>query len=86
MSERILVSVFVRYVSRNANPYWPGRSNMRFFARWFKDEEAATAVEYAVLLGLILVAVILSIGAVGSETGGMWGGIDSQTETAGLGK
>ena len=59
---------------------------MHVFARLLKEEEAATAVEYAVLLGLIVVAVILSIGAVGSETGGMWGGIDSQTESAGLGK
>ncbi len=40
-------------------------------------DEGATAVEYAVLLALILMAVIGAIGTVGAETGGLWGRIDS---------
>jgi pilus assembly protein Flp/PilA len=36
-------------------------------------EEAATAVEYAVMLALILLAVIASIGAFGGAASGIWG-------------
>ena len=36
------------------------------------DEGGPTAVEYAVLLGLILVAIIGAVGTVGVGTGGMW--------------
>ncbi|MCP4189873.1 MAG: Flp family type IVb pilin [Planctomycetaceae bacterium] len=49
------------------------------------DEDAATAVEYAVLLALILMAIIAAIGVVGGETGGLWGGIDSKLEDNGFG-
>ncbi len=42
-----------------------------------RDDDAATTVEYAVLLALILMGVISAIGVVGSQTGGLWGGIDS---------
>ena len=48
---------------------------MRNIARFFRDEEAATAVEYAVMLAMILLAVLSAVGAVGSKTGGLWGGI-----------
>ena len=41
-----------------------------------RDEEAATAVEYSVVLALILMAVIGVIGTVGNLSGGMWGGIE----------
>ncbi|MDG2380227.1 MAG: Flp family type IVb pilin [Pirellulaceae bacterium] len=50
-----------------------------------RDEDAATAVEYAVLLALILMAIIAAIGVVGGETGGLWGGIDSKLEDNGFG-
>ncbi|MDA7978418.1 MAG: Flp family type IVb pilin [Pirellulales bacterium] len=49
----------------------------RFLYRLFWDDDGPTAVEYAVLLALILMAVIGAIGAFGSQTGGMWGDIDS---------
>jgi pilus assembly protein Flp/PilA len=51
----------------------------------FRDDEAATAVEYAVLLALILVAVIGAIATFGSETGGLWGGIDTRLEATRFG-
>lgn len=50
-----------------------------------RDEDAATAVEYAVLLALILMAVIGAIGVVGNQTGGLWGGIDSDLEATRFG-
>jgi Flp pilus assembly pilin Flp len=52
---------------------------------FLREEEAATAVEYAVLLALILMAVFGAIGSVGAGTGGMWGTIDSNMSAAGLG-
>ncbi len=50
------------------------------------DDEAATAVEYAVLLALILVVVLGAIGVFGSEAGGLWGGIDTQLEATSMGQ
>jgi pilus assembly protein Flp/PilA len=48
---------------------------MCFLNNFFRDEQAATAVEYAVMLALILLVVLGAIGSVGSQTGGMWKGI-----------
>ena len=56
-----------------------------FFTTLWRQEDAATAVEYAVMLALILIAVIGAIGTVGGQTGGMWGNIDSDLITAGFG-
>ena len=36
------------------------------------DEGGPTAVEYAVLLGMIIIAVIGAVGSIGVGTGGMW--------------
>ena len=51
---------------------------MRWMSGLLREEEAATAVEYAVMLALVLMVVIGAIGAVGAQSGGMWGGIDSE--------
>ncbi len=48
---------------------------MRLFIDFLRHEEAATAVEYAVMLAMILMAVIGGIGSVGGETFNMWGSI-----------
>jgi pilus assembly protein Flp/PilA len=58
---------------------------MRWIRHFVASEDGPTAVEYAVLLALILMAIIGAIGTVGAQTGGMWGNIDSQTQAAGLG-
>lgn len=50
------------------------------------DEEGPTAVEYAVLLALIVGAVIGAIGAVGQQTGGMWGGVESDLDAKAFNK
>jgi pilus assembly protein Flp/PilA len=36
------------------------------------DEQGPTAVEYAVMLALVLVAIISAINAVGNSTSAMW--------------
>ena len=50
-----------------------------------RNDEAATAVEYAVMLAMVLMAVIGAVGLVGDQTGGMWGGIDSDLKSVGFG-
>ena len=56
-----------------------------FLRTLWRQEDAATAVEYAVMLALILIAVIGAIGSVGAQTGGMWGTIDSDLTSVGFG-
>ena len=57
---------------------------MRILWNFLHDEEAATAVEYAVMLAMILLSVIGAIGAVGSQTGGLWGNIRSDLQNVGF--
>ncbi|MDA0660211.1 MAG: Flp family type IVb pilin [Planctomycetota bacterium] len=59
---------------------------MSQFRKFLSEDDAATAVEYAVMLGLILLAIIGTIGALGSTTGGLWGTMDSDLQGAGLGQ
>lgn len=47
-----------------------------------QDESGATAVEYAVMLALILLALIASIATVGQGTGGVWSNNASQIDGA----
>lgn len=56
-----------------------------FFLRLLREDDAVTAVEYAVMLALILVATIASIGVVAEQTGGMWGRVQSEIEAHGIG-
>jgi pilus assembly protein Flp/PilA len=58
---------------------------MHWITRMLWDEQAATAVEYAVMLAMILLAVLGAIGSVGSQAGGMWGGIERDLQNAGFG-
>jgi pilus assembly protein Flp/PilA len=57
---------------------------MRYFLKFLRDEQAATAVEYAVMLALIIVVLIGTIGAVGANAGGMWGGIQNHLKDVGF--
>lgn len=50
--------------------------------RFARDEEAVTAVEYAVLLALILVAIITAIDAVGDTSSGIWASDANKIQTA----
>jgi len=49
----------------------------RLFRNLLVEDDGPTAVEYAVLLAMILVAVIGAVSTLGAEAGGWWGGIDS---------
>jgi len=57
---------------------------MRYFLKLLREQEAATAVEYAVMLGLILAVALVAIGALGSQSGGMWGNIEGDLRNVGF--
>ncbi len=61
------------------------RSFYKSVRQFFVLDEATTAVEYAVMLALILMAVIAAIGTFGSQTGGLWGNTNTQFESHGFG-
>ena len=45
---------------------------LNYLLRLYRDDQAATAVEYAVLLALILMAIISAINALGNTTSEIW--------------
>ncbi len=54
---------------------------LRAIIRFLHAEASATAVEYAVMLALILITAIAAITNFGSSTGGLWGGIAQDIST-----
>ncbi|NQU22619.1 MAG: Flp family type IVb pilin [Candidatus Nealsonbacteria bacterium] len=58
---------------------------MQWIKAILRDEDATTAVEYAVMLALILMVAIGAVSMLGTESGGLWGGIESDLNTAGFG-
>ena len=48
------------------------RKTLIAFERFRKDEEGAALIEYTVLLGILLVAVVAIIGLVGTRVSGQW--------------
>jgi pilus assembly protein Flp/PilA len=59
--------------------------SMQSIRRFLLDDDGTTAVEYAVMLALIIATVITAIAALGSGADGMWGGIDSDLDGVGFG-
>jgi Flp pilus assembly pilin Flp len=58
---------------------------MKWILTLLREEHAATAVEYSVMLALILVAIIGAIATVGAGTGGMFSNNQAQLQAAGFG-
>ncbi len=55
---------------------------LNYLLRLYRDDQAATAVEYAVLLALILLAIISAISALGNGAHGIWASDANKIETA----
>ena len=53
------------------------RSVMKLFNQLKSDEDGASLIEYTVLLGILLVAVIAVIGAVGNWINNEWVALNS---------
>ncbi|HEX4149389.1 MAG TPA: Flp family type IVb pilin [Pirellulales bacterium] len=58
---------------------------MRWLGRLISDDDAATAVEYAVMLAMILMVLIAGVSAVGGQNGTTWGGIQTKLTAIGFG-
>ena len=59
-----------------------GLENSLKITHFLKDDDATTAVEYAVMLMLIIGVLIAVIQSVGGHTGGIWGGNSSKIDSA----
>jgi len=55
---------------------------MRWLSVFHKDEDAATAVEYAIMLSLILMAVFATVAAIGTNLSAKYTSIESQIQAA----
>lgn len=51
------------------------RSSMRVLRDLWRDPRGATAVEYGLILALVVIGVIGSIAALGQVTGDIWNGV-----------
>lgn len=47
-----------------------------------KDESGATAVEYGLILAMIVLAMLAALSGVAQETLGLWDHVESETTTA----
>jgi Flp pilus assembly pilin Flp len=56
------------------------------FSRFLRSPDAATAVEYAVMLGLIVLVALAAISVLGIQTADKWNEIKTSATAAGLGK
>ena len=43
-----------------------------FFKRLLRDNRGATAIEYGLIVALIVIAIIASVQSVANETNGLW--------------
>jgi Flp pilus assembly pilin Flp len=57
---------------------------MESIVRLFKDEDATTSVEYAIMVAAILLTVVVAIAAVGQNTALMYSDIDSEMRAHGF--
>ena len=58
---------------------------MQFVRRFLNDDQGTTAVEYAVMLALILLVCIVGVAAFGNSQDSYWGRINGQMNTHGIG-
>ena len=63
-----------KFITANRNSYREGymMSVLNRINRFIRDENGATLLEYTVLIGLMLIAVIVAISAVGTWVGNKW--------------
>jgi pilus assembly protein Flp/PilA len=57
---------------------------MKAIREFLAGDEAASAVEYAVMLGLILVSCLATLRALGDASNGMWGKNNTQLQNHGF--
>lgn len=53
-----------------------------FLTSLYRDTRGATVIEYGLICGLIVIAIIAAVHGVGGQNGGMWGGVSTKATTA----
>lgn len=53
----------------------------QFFKRLLRDNRGATAIEYGLIVSLIVIAIIVSVQGVANETNGLWAVVSENVET-----
>lgn len=57
---------------------------MKSLITFLKDESGPTAVEYAVMLGLIIMTAILAISSMGQQVGTLFSNADAEMQAHGI--
>ncbi len=57
---------------------------LKFLKKFLREEDGPTSVEYAVMLAMILMAVIVTITAFGQQQNQYWGGIKTELSNHGF--
>jgi len=52
------------------------------FMNFLRDESGATAIEYGLIAGLVAVAIIAALTALGTELDGLFSGVAGEVESA----
>ncbi|HMI20794.1 MAG TPA: Flp family type IVb pilin [Sphingomonas sp.] len=47
-----------------------------------RNKRGATAIEYGLIVALIVIVVVVGISALGGSTGGIWGNMTTKASTA----
>jgi pilus assembly protein Flp/PilA len=58
---------------------------VRRLVQLFCNDDGTTAVEYAVMLAMIIMACIGTVSLFGGQTGTLWGNSNTKMESAGFG-
>jgi pilus assembly protein Flp/PilA len=59
------------------------RAVAHMIARLLGDRKAATAVEYGLILALVVLALIMGLTSLGTSTSTLWGNISTKVQNAG---
>jgi pilus assembly protein Flp/PilA len=57
-------------------------SKTNFLTQLFRDEHGATAVEYGLILAMIVLAMLAALSGVANETTKLWGNVQTATQNA----
>lgn len=57
-------------------------SKKAFLTRLLRNDRGATAVEYGLILSMVVLAMLAALGGVANETKKMWGNVSSASQTA----
>jgi pilus assembly protein Flp/PilA len=56
---------------------------MKMFSKSMRrDTRGTTTIEFAMLCGMIVLAIIAAVRGLGNQNGGMWGNLSTQATTA----